>query len=211
MESHGLDALHLEGLAEVSNHQVYDLKEVLVGAGLLSNHLATTTPQRSQEGKRRRLTIGSEPSETPCSSCRDTTEDECDAVAAGLQAVLRGKMRTWSRNLVRLQPKVHVSEYLLECGLWLFRNLRNLQVAAAAAGVLPAAYLTEEQYLLHDLIACWWLAMKHCSVRTAVPNRTLMCRATGACPALLSDRELATLISLNWRVSGVLSRGDLLS
>lgn len=66
---------------------------------------------------------------------------------------------------------MHVSEYLLECGLWLFRNLRNLQVAAAAAGVLPAAYLTEEQYLLHDLIACWWLAMKHCSVRTAVPNR----------------------------------------
>lgn len=149
-----------------------------------------------------------------------------------------------------------VSDYLVDAGLALFRNLRRLQVAGAALGTLPVAYLMNEHYLLHDAIACWWLAMKHSSVRTAVPNRctgawwgvvarsapgvwvagphtaavashphqcpssrslaaaapcrTLMCRATGASPALLTDRELAALVSLNWQVSGLLRKSKLL-
>ncbi len=32
-------------------------------------------------------------------------------------------------------------------------------------------YLNNEQLLIHDLVSCWWVVLKHCSVRTAVPNR----------------------------------------
>lgn len=275
---------------------------------------------QNQEGKRRRLTLGSEPSDTPCSTGgASDLEDDDEVLPAALLAVLRGKLTQWSLNLVRLQPKVRlaaaaaacvgrgwagdraallrrgeikhpqgnaccsvcaalsrfhlhatkpapptprqvvVSDYLVDAGLALFRSLRRLQVAGAALGTLPVAYLMNEHYLLHDAIACWWLAMKHSSIRTAVPNRfarawwrlgpmaprgfesaarrrpgaaalhpaprpalahndraaagpcrTLMCRATGASPALLTDRELAALVSLNWQVSGLLRKSKLL-
>jgi hypothetical protein len=42
----------------------------------------------------------------------------------------------------------------------------------------------------HDLVAVWWIAMKHCSVRTAVPNRALLARATDSKRSLLSECEL---------------------
>ena len=36
-----------------------------------------------------------------------------------------------------------------------------------------------------------------------------MCRATGASAELLSDRELAALIAIDWEVQAVLKRGGL--
>jgi hypothetical protein len=100
--------------------------------------------------------------------------------------------------------QVQMTEHLIDCGLCLFKYLRRLQVAACAAGRFPHSYLADEDNLVHDLVACWWVALKHCSVRTAVPNRTLMARATGATPELLSDRELAALIGMDWDVNAVL-------
>lgn len=41
----------------------------------------------------------------------------------------------------------------------------------AAAAPLLLQYLAREDLLNHDLISCWWIALKHASVRTAVPNR----------------------------------------
>lgn len=61
---------------------------------------------QNQEGKRRRLTLGSEPSDTPCSTCgASDVEDDDEVLPAALLAVLRGKLTQWSLNLVRLQPK----------------------------------------------------------------------------------------------------------
>lgn len=40
-------------------------------------------------------------------------------------------------------------------------------------------------------------------------RRTLMCRATGASPELLSDRELAALIAIDWEVQAMLRQGGL--
>lgn len=36
-----------------------------------------------------------------------------------------------------------------------------------------------------------------------------MCRATGASPELLGDRELAALIAIDWEVQAVLRQGGL--
>lgn len=36
-----------------------------------------------------------------------------------------------------------------------------------------------------------------------------MCRATGTSPELLSDRELAALIAIDWEVQAVLKQGGL--
>jgi hypothetical protein len=102
-----------------------------------------------------------------------------------------------------------MSDHLIEAGLALFRHLRGLQAAAAADGRFPADYLSCEALARHDLAACWWVALKHCSVRTAVPNRTLMTRATGASAALLADRELAALVGMDWEVAGVLRAAGL--
>ena len=103
-----------------------------------------------------------------------------------------------------------MSDHLIESGLCLFKHLRCLQVSAASEGRFPAEYLSSEVLLLHDLIACWWIALKHCSVRTAVPNRTLMSRATNADPAMLADRELAALVGMDWEVNAVLRMYGLL-
>ena len=60
---------------------------------------------QSQELKRRRLTLSSEPSDGPC-CFGGAASDEEEAEAAGLEAALREKLRSWSSNLLRLQPKV---------------------------------------------------------------------------------------------------------
>lgn len=63
--------------------------------------------------------------------------------------------------------------------------------------------------MIHDLIACWWIAMKYCSIRTAVPNRTLLSRATDAKDLLLADCEMAALIALDWNVNSFLAEEGL--
>ncbi|KAL4446744.1 hypothetical protein ABPG77_007988 [Micractinium sp. CCAP 211/92] len=141
----------------------------------------------------------------------DAVEDEAEPnpLAPGLEEVLRSQLACWGHRLVQLQPKVHMTDHLIECGLYLFKYLRSLQVEAACVGQFPLDYLARKDLLNHDLISCWWIALKHASVRTAVPNRTLMCKATDAHAALLSDRELAALIAIDWEVQAVLKKGGL--
>lgn len=64
--------------------------------------------------------------------------------------------------------------------------------------------------LRHDLAAALWIALKHCSVRTAVPNRALLARATGARPELLQEREVASLRAVDWRINAALRSADLI-
>ncbi|KAL4425423.1 hypothetical protein ABPG75_009439 [Micractinium tetrahymenae] len=136
-------------------------------------------------------------------------EAEPNPLAPGLEQLLRSNLAVWGQRLVQLQPKVYMTEHLMECGMYLFKYLRSLQVEAACMGQFPVDYLARQDMMLHDLIACWWIALKHASVRTAVPNRTLMCRATEAVPVLLNDRELAALIAIDWEVQAVLKKGGL--
>lgn len=131
---------------------------------------------------------------------------------------------------------------------------------AAYEGRFPADYLSSEQLLMHDLAACFWIGLKHCSVRTAVPNRwegqgergetrrwkgagaggavggpgasaarlplrspprasppacspprTLLCRATGASPELVSDREVAALVAMDWGIDALLRSAGLVN
>lgn len=99
---------------------------------------------------------------------------------------------------------MHVSEHLMRCGLCLFKNLRFIQWTAAIEGRLTPDYFNSPATNHHDLAACYWMALKHCSVRTAVPNRTLMSRATGCEPVQLGEGELAALLWLEWEVNAVL-------
>ena len=71
--------------------------------------------------------------------------------------------------------QVLVADYLIDGALWLFRNARHIQFTAVAHRRLPACLIRDERCFYHDLIACWWLAMKHSSIRTAVPNRYVVC------------------------------------
>ena len=106
--------------------------------------------------------------------------------------------------------QVHVSEHLIECGLCLFRHLRIVQSAAALDGRLPLHALRNDVLCLHDLAACWWIGLKCCSVRTAVPNRALMSKATDCYPAMLGDRELAALLTLEWDANALLREAGLI-
>ena len=103
-----------------------------------------------------------------------------------------------------LKMQVYVSEHLVECGLALFKHLRIVQWQALIDGQLGVELLSCHATLRHDLAACYWAALKHCSVRTAVPNRALMSKATGTDAVLLGQHELEALISMEWEVNAVL-------
>ena len=126
-------------------------------------------------------------------------------VTKRFDSVLRSQLVHWTGKLLKLQPKVHMSPHIMECGLCLFKKLRQKQLLSWADGKLPKAYISNRELMIHDLIACWWLAMKHCSIRTAVPNRTLLSRATDAKDLLLADCEMAALIALDWNVNSLLA------
>lgn len=106
--------------------------------------------------------------------------------------------------------QVFMSEHLIECGLCLYKYLRHLQVNATMDGRLSPAYFANQQLIMHDIIGCWWIGLKCCSIRTAVPNRALMCKATGANPPLLADCELAALIAMDWEATAVLREHGLI-
>lgn len=52
--------------------------------------------------------------------------------------------------------------------------------------------------------ACLWVASKLLSVRTAAPNRQLLCMATSAAADVLSWRELEVCKVLDWDMAEVL-------
>lgn len=168
---------------------------------------------QNYEGKRRRVAIGScatlptfgvaEQQWEDAQCIPDRVNNQID-VNRRFDEVLRSQLAQWTKHLLKLQPKVHMSPHIMECGLCLFKVLRKRQLVSWAQGKLPKAYVSNRDLMIHDLIACWWIAMKHCSVRTAVPNRTLLSRATQAKDLLLADCELAALLSLKWDVNHVL-------
>eukprot|EP00887_Chlorella_sp_A99_P003478 scaffold7.g3478.t1 len=168
------------------------------------------TPENREEYVRRH-TVDSHTEEVGGDDAPSTSGSPAQppALARDVEGILRTHLYGWGQKLVQLQPKVLMSDHLVECGMHLFKYLRQLQVEAAYDGRFPLDYLSNEQLLIHDLIACFWIGLKHCSVRTAVPNRTLLCRATGANAELLNDRELAALIAMDWSVSAVLRSAGL--
>lgn len=91
-----------------------------------------------------------------------------------------------------------MSPHLVESGLFLFKCLRQLQLNACCEGGLTLADLSNEVLLIHDLIACFWIAMKHCSVRTQVPNRY-----AGACQGATVQGSKATARLLRTTVARV--------
>lgn len=115
---------------------------------------------------------------------------ELESAAKRFDSALRAQLSTWTDKLIDLQPKVYMSPHILECGLVLFKALRQRQLQAWIDGKLPKSYISNRELMRHDLVAVWWIAMKHCSVRTAVPNRALLARATDSKRSLLSECEL---------------------
>ncbi len=79
-----------------------------------------------------------------------------------------------------------------------------MQWRALQDGALARDALLCQVALAHDIAACYWAALKHCSVRTAVPNRALMSKATGTDPVALAQREVDALVTLNWDVNAIL-------
>lgn len=100
--------------------------------------------------------------------------------------------------------QVYVSEHLVECGLAIFRHLRLVQWHALLDGNLSHEHLSCQLILRHDLAACYWTALKHCSIRTAVPNRSLMSKATATDPTTLGQREVDAMVTIEWEVNAVL-------
>jgi hypothetical protein len=92
----------------------------------------------------------------------------------------------------------------MKCGLCLFKNLRYVQWQAAIDGKFSSEYFNNPSTNHHDLAACYWIALKHCSIRTAVPNRTLMSRATGCDAFYLADQELTAILWMDWEINAVL-------
>ena len=100
--------------------------------------------------------------------------------------------------------QVFVSEHLIECGLALFKHLRFVQWQAFLDGHLGQDLLSCQVTLRHDLAACYWTALKHCSIRTAVPNRSLMSKATATDSYVLAQREVQALVWIDWDVNVIL-------
>lgn len=107
-------------------------------------------------------------------------------------------------SILFLLMQVHVSEHLVECGLALFKHLRLVQWQALLDGHLGQDLLACHITLRHDLASCYWMALKHCSVRTAVPNRSLMSKATATDAVVLSQREVQALVWMDWDVNAIL-------
>lgn len=190
------------------------------GDSLVTVTVSTQTPQKKCESKRRKVGLSS-------ISKRvldfDGQKDEA-AIAGGNQtessweiesnlrfeSVLRCQLVSWTEKLLKLQPKVHMSPHIMESGLYLFKSLRQRQLKLWVQGRLPKSYISNRDLMVHDLAACWWIAMKHCSVRTAVPNRSLLSRATDSKCSLLAECEISALSILNWDVNIILRENGLI-
>ncbi|WPT17497.1 hypothetical protein PSENEW3_00005500 [Picochlorum sp. SENEW3] len=188
---------------------------------MVTVNVSTKTPQKKFENKRQKVgfkyfsarALSFEEEDTECleRSKADAKSKIRIENAARFDSVLRSQLVMWTEKLLQLQPKVHMSPHIMECGLCLFKQLRKKQLKSWSQGKLPDSYISNRDLMIHDLVACWWIAMKHCSVRTAVPNRTLLSRATDSKSLLLSDCELSALIAMDWNVNHILERHGLVT
>ena len=181
------------------------------GDPMVTVTVTTQTPQKKCENKRRKVGLNNISARvlTFDHQKKDIVEsikDQGSHVESvnRFDSVLRSQLVMWTDKLLKLQPKVHMSPHIMECGLCLFKSLRQKQLKSWAHGKLPKSYISNRDLMIHDLVACWWIAMKHCSVRTAVPNRTLLSRATEAKCKLLADCELSALCALDWDINVIL-------
>ena len=107
--------------------------------------------------------------------CSDSSQ-RCDEFVLSLATDAAAIWSALCHLALCIPPRqVLVAVCLINGALWLFRNARHIQFTAVAHRRLPACLIRDERCFYHDLIACWWLAMKHSSIRTAVPNRCAVC------------------------------------
>jgi hypothetical protein len=181
--------------------------------------ISSVTPVKKCESKRRKVGMGAvskvlsfaQQKRSIAQSIKDEQAQQLESVKR-FDSALRAQLVAWTDKLIELQPKVHMSPHIMECALCLFKSLRQRQLESWADGKLPKSYISNRELMRHDLVAVWWIAMKHCSVRTAVPNRALLSRATESKRVLLSDCELSALSALEWDVNLILrSHGLVLS
>ena len=85
---------------------------------------------------------------------------ELESASKRFDSALRAQLSTWTDKLIDLQPKVYMSPHILECGLVLFKALRQRQLQAWIDGKLPKSYISNRELMRHDLVAVWWIAMK---------------------------------------------------
>ena len=181
------------------------------GDPMVTVTVTTQTPQKKCENKRRKVGLNSisarvltfDPEKQDIVESIRDQGDHLESVDR-FDSVLRSQLVMWTNKLLKLQPKVHMSPHIMECGLTLFKSLRQIQLKSWAQGKLPKSYISNRDLMIHDLVACWWIAMKHCSVRPAVPNRTLLSRATEAKDKLLAECELSALCTLDWDINMIL-------
>lgn len=131
-------------------------------------------------------------------------EPQVESAAKKFDSAIRQQLSAWTDKLIELQPKVYMNAHICESGLCLFKVLRQRQLQAWIDGRLEQSYINNKELLRCDLVAAWWIAMKHCSVRTAVPNRALLARATDSKKTLLSECELSALCTLEWDIQKIL-------
>lgn len=180
------------------------------GDSMVTVTVTTQTPQKKCENKRRKVGLNNISArvltfDQPKQAIVEDSKDQSQVESVGrFDSVLRSQLVIWTDKLLKLQPKVHMSPHIMECGLCLFKSLRQKQLKSWANGKLPKSYISNRDLMIHDLVACWWIAMKHCSVRTAVPNRTLLSRATEAKCKLLAECELSALCALHWDINMIL-------
>ena len=152
-------------------------------------------------------------------SRKDVSEYECKSKKTGCfcENCLYLQLSLWSISLLKLQPKVYMAPRIIQCCVCLFKRVCEKKAELSRLGGdcfgqnAHALLTCHDKMLKHDLIACWWIAMKHCSFRTAMPNRTLISRATGASDTLLADCEVKVLKVLDWRINFLLRDMVLLS
>lgn len=149
----------------------------------------------------------------------DPVTDECKTQKTGCfcDSCLPLRLSLWSVRLLKLQPKVYMTPQIIECCICLFKRLCEKQVDQKRIGdsffcqSAPATLIQHIETWTNGLVACWWIAMKHCSFRTAIPNRTLISRATGANAILLADCEVKVLQALDWNINSLLKESIFLS
>jgi hypothetical protein len=172
--------------------------------------VSTVTPVKKCEGKRRKIGLGSVSKALLFTKQNKDSSQSLQSDQARVESIrrfdsaLRAQLVAWTDKLIELQPKVYMSAHIMECALCLFKALRQRQLKSWVDGRLPKSYISNRELMRHDLVAVWWIAMKHCSIRTLVPNRALLSRATESKRVLLSDCELSALCALEWDVNRVL-------
>ena len=107
-------------------------------------------------------------------------------------------LQVFSKNLVKLNSRVVVSEDMRSAGLVL------LEAALRADADLYQLTLSTPTALLGASAAALWVAIKFIGVRVTSPNGALMSQASQVIISILVEQEANLLNALEWGVSAVL-------